>query len=177
MPRPIDPTCLDCSALSQSEAIALHSLGGEGRECWDEKRCPRKRSHYRNRKENIAKLRGAYQAKKVQGEAIDGADVIEIAVAAPTVGLLYLYREARQDAHLHAIAVAVWQGNQKVAEVAPVHCLGMTNRQVNQYLRQVLQELGDRYGITEFEPPIRLEPSECPLMDCPLTDSLWTLSN
>ncbi len=93
---------------------------------------------------------------------------IFVPVHAPPVALLYLFRENRQDAHLHAIAGAIWQGNLKLADVAPVHCMGMTNRQVNEYLRNVLGVVGDKYGITEFEPPIRMEPSECPMQDCPL---------
>jgi hypothetical protein len=95
-------------------------------------------------------------------------DQIFVPVQAPPVALLYLFREDRQDAHLHAIAVAIWQGNRKLAEVQPVHCMGMTNRQVNEYLRNVLGVVGEKYGITEFEPPIRMEPMECPMQDCPL---------
>jgi hypothetical protein len=26
----------------------------------------------------------------------------------------------------------------------------------------------EKFGITEFEPPIRMEPMECPMSDCPL---------
>lgn len=96
------------------------------------------------------------------------SEAIFIPVQAPPVALLYLFREHRQDAHLHAISAAVWQGNQRLAEIAPVHCLGMTNRQVNQYLRNVLDVVGEKFGITEFEPPIRMEPMECPMQDCPL---------
>jgi hypothetical protein len=61
--------------------------------------------------------------------------------------------------------------------VEPVHCLGMTNRQVNLYLREVLNVLGDRYGITEFEPPIRMEPNECPMVACPLKERAWQHSS
>ncbi len=165
--RPLNKKCLDCSSLPQAQAIALHGPGTQT-ECWNPKTCPRRRSHYRHRKTNIEKLRGAYQAGKVAGQQVETAEEIFIPVVAPPVALLYLYRANRQDAHLHAIAVSVWQGNEKLAEIAPVHCLGMTNRQVNQYLRNVLNVVGDRFGITEFEPPIRLEPQECPLEECPL---------
>ena len=51
-----------------------------------------------------------------------------------------------------------------------IHCMGMTNRQVNQYLRQVLSVLSQRYGITQFEPEIRLEAIECPINPCPLKE-------
>jgi hypothetical protein len=95
-------------------------------------------------------------------------DRIFVPVQAPPVALLYLFREDRQDAHLHAISVAIWQGDHKLAVVEPVHCLGMTNRQVNEYLRNVLAVVGEKFGIGEFEPPIRMEPMECPMDECPL---------
>jgi hypothetical protein len=167
MARKINPLCLDCSRLTQSEAIALHGPGTKTG-CWNARTCPRRRSHYRHRLENNAKQRGGYRALKTAGQAVEMMPHIFIPVKAPPVTLLYLFRENRQDAHLHAISAAVWQGNQKLAEVQPVHCLGMTNRQVNEYLRNVLEVVGEKFGITEFEPPIRMEPMECPMSDCPL---------
>jgi hypothetical protein len=84
------------------------------------------------------------------------------------VALLYLYREARKDAHLHAIAVTIWQGDTKLEEISATHCFGMTNSQVRQYLQTVLQDLHQRYSIKTFEPEIRFEPSFCPIQPCPL---------
>jgi hypothetical protein len=165
--RRISPLCLECSRLDQSSAIALHGPGTKTG-CWNPRTCPRRRSHYRHRLENNAKQRGGYRALKTAGQAVEVGESIFVPVQAPPVALLYLFRENRQDAHLHAIAVAVWQGNRKLADVAPVHCLGMTNRQVNEYLRKVLEVVGEKFAITEFEPPIRMEPTECPLHDCPL---------
>jgi hypothetical protein len=165
--RPVQQKCLDCSRLDQQNAIALHGPGTKTG-CWNPKTCPRRRSHYRHRLENNAKQRGGYRAGKTEGQTVEMMPHIFIPVKAPPVALLYLFRENRQDAHLHAIAAAVWQGNQKLAEVAPVHCLGMTNRQVNEYLRNVLEVVGEKFGITEFEPPIRMEPMECPMQECPM---------
>ena len=170
MARHIQQKCLDCSRLSQSEAIEKHGPGTKTA-CWNAKTCPRRRSHYRHRLDNNAKQRGGYRAAKTAGQAVEVSEEIFVPVQAPPVALLYLFRENRQDAHLHAISAAVWQGNQKLAEVAPVHCLGMTNGGVNKYLRNVLEVVGDKFGITEFEPPIRMEPLECPLAECPLKGS------
>lgn len=167
MARPVEQKCLDCSRLSAADAIALHGSGTKTG-CWNPKTCPRRRSHYRHRLENNAKQRGGYRMLKTAGQAVEVGESFFIPVKAPPVALLYLFRENRQDAHLHAISAAVWQGNQKLAEIAPVHCLGMTNRQVNEFLRNVLEVVGEKFGITEFEPPIRMEPMECPMSDCPL---------
>jgi hypothetical protein len=179
MPKSPNQKCLECAqSLSRSEAKQVHGptdQGGDG--CWVDNRCDSKRSHYRNRKENNAKQRGQYHAGKVANQAVEVKESIFIPVQAPPVALLYLYRANRKDAHLHAIAVSVWQGNEKLDEVEPVHCMGMTNRQVNLYLREVLNVLGDRYGITEFEPPIRMEPNECPMVECPLKERAWQHSS
>ena len=128
------------------------------------------RSHYLDRMENNAKQRGRYRALKTAGQAVEMSEGIFVPVQAPPVALLYLFRENRQDAHLHAIAGAVWQGNRKLEDLVPVHCMGMKNRHVNQYLRNVLEEMGKKYGVVEFLPEIRMEPSECPIRPCPLKE-------
>jgi hypothetical protein len=171
MARKINPLCLECSRLDQQDAIALHGPGTKTG-CWNARTCPRRRSHYRHRLENNAKQRGGYRALKTAGQAVEVSESIFVPVQAPPVALLYLFRENQQDAHLHAISAAIWQGNQKLADILPVHCLGMTNRQVNEYLRNVLDVMGEKFGITEFEPPIRMEPMECPMSDCPLKISV-----
>lgn len=133
-------------------------------------RCDRKRHHYRHRKESNAKRRGEYADQKAITTSAETIETLSIPVQAPPVALLYLYKDKPKDAHLHALAVSVWRGSEKLAEIEAVHCMGMTNTQVNRYLKEVLRVLRERYGITEFEPPIRLEPTECEIADCPLKD-------
>ncbi len=169
MARHIQQKCLDCSGLSQQEAIALNGPG-TNTGCWSARVCPRRRSHYRHRLDNNAKQSGKRRAAKTAGQAVEMMPRIFIPVKAPPVALLYLFRENRQDAHLHAISAAIWQGNQKLYEVEPVHCMGMTNRQVSEYLRNVLAVVGEKFGITEFETQIRMEPMECPILPCPLKE-------
>ena len=173
MGRPINKRCLECSKLSQKDAIAKHGLGS-ATACWNPKTCPRKRSHYRNRKGNNQRQKAQYRDKNPKSTPVETTETLSIPVQAPPVALIYLYREKRQDAHLHALAGSVWQGSEKLAEIEAVHCMGMTNTQVNRYLREVLKVLCDRFGITEFEPPIRMEPTECEIPACPLKDRLRT---
>lgn len=143
--------------------LELHGETGDG--CWNPKVCHRRRSHYRNRAEVNAKRRG----QRVQRLAeLPKVEIVDVAAQVPPVALLYLYRDKPKDAHLHAVAITVWQGDRKLAETQPIHCIGMTNRQVNQYLRQVLGKLEQQYGIRQFEPEIRMEPIECPIDPCPL---------
>jgi hypothetical protein len=97
--------------------------------------------------------------------------LLTVPVVLKPVAYLYLYREKRQDAPLHAIAVSVWQGDERLAEVNPIHCAGMRNQQIQAYLMDVLKTLRQRYGITKFEPEVRLDPVECPINPCPFKPS------
>ncbi|MEM6839734.1 MAG: hypothetical protein AAF609_23220 [Cyanobacteria bacterium P01_C01_bin.120] len=166
MPRRIDPKCLDCAQLSVAQAREQHGPAGD--DCWTESRCHRKRSHYRNRRDNNASRRSQYQQVRQQQIAATAPETLEVSLNFKPVAYLYLYRQKRQDAPLHAIAVSVWQGDQQVLQVKPIHCAGMRNQQIQGYLTDVLKALKEQFGITKFEPEVRLEPTECPISPCPL---------
>lgn len=171
MPRRIDPKCLACAQLDAEEAIALH--GPTGDNCWDSKRCPRRRSHYRNRRENNAKRRAERLAEQqlAQEKPVEpGPERVSISLDLQPVAYLYLYREKRKDSPLHAIAISVWEGDKKVMEIEPIHCSGLRNRQISDYLGKALAYLKTRYGISKFESEVRMEPLECPLSPCPLRE-------
>ena len=169
MPRKIDPKCLECAQLPVAEAREQHGPDGDG--CWHEQRCHRRRSHYRNRRDINAERRSLYrQAVKIQKAEL-APDTLQVAIPLKPVAYLYLYRQKRQDAPLHAIAVSVWQGEQRLLEVTPIHCAGLRNQQIQAYLMEVLRSLRQNYGITKFEPDVRLEPQECPITPCPLKHS------
>lgn len=180
MARSIDPKCQECCQLPIETAKALHGELGDG--CWNDRICHRRRSHYLNRDDNNQKRRGQYALSKVHqaqsqephrfSKSIATAISPDTPPTVPPVALIYLYREKRKDAHLHAITVSVWQGDQKLEQFQPTHCMGMTNTQVRQYLQGILQELNLRYGIREFEPEIYRDPMLCPIAPCPLKDQL-----
>ncbi|MBD2068692.1 hypothetical protein H6F93_14370, partial [Leptolyngbya sp. FACHB-671] len=67
-----------------------------------------------------------------------------------------------------AIAAEIWQGQQKVAVVPPVHCVGMVPSQVHQYVGKILSVLETRYGIKKFASQTRLDPELCAVRPCPL---------
>jgi len=164
MARPVNQKCWQCSQMSVAEARDLHGETGDG--CWNEQTCHRKRSHYRNRADNNQKRKGDYSSIKAERETAIRSN--QPAPNAPSIALLYLYRDARKDAHLHALAIAVWRGNVKLEEIPATHCMGMTNGQVRQYLQTVLADLHQRYRIQTFEPEIRYDSCFCPIQPCPL---------
>ena len=84
---------------------------------------------------------------------------------------LYIWREKRKDAPVHAIAASVFKDGAKVLEVAPIHCAGYRKRQLEKYVqKEVMGYLNARFGITFFADEIRLEPMECPIAGCPWGD-------
>ena len=176
MPRRVSKKCVACAQLSAADAQQLH--GKKGDDCWDEKRCPRRRSHYRNRQQLNEKRRLAYQ-QQVAGEvSAEGAvETVSLPVADSSVPYanLYIWREKRKDAPIHAIAASVFQNGSKVLEVAPIHCAGYRKRQLEKYVQKdVMSYLRARFGITFFADEIRLEPMECPIDGCPWHDRLMS---
>ena len=171
MPRKVNKKCVACTQLSVAEAKQLH--GKEGDDCWSDKRCPRRRSHYRNRQQLNEQRRLQYQQ---QANAVPSEGTVEtvsllVAEASAPYANLYIWREKRKDAPVHAIAASVFKDGAKVLEVAPIHCAGYRRRQLEKYVQKdVMGYLNSRFGITFFADEIRLEPMECPIAGCPWGD-------
>ena len=172
MPRRVNKKCVACAQLNAAQARQLHGEKGDG--CWHEKRCPRRRSHYRHRQTLNEKRR--LQSKRVSDDVSAGAvETVSLPVAETSLPYanLYIWREKRKDAPIHAIAMSVFQNNSKVLEVAPIHCAGYRKRQLETYVQQgVMGYLKARFGITFFADEIRLEPIECSIAGCPYHDRL-----
>ena len=174
MPRKINKKCIACAQLSADEAQHLHGPDGDG--CWSEQRCPRRRSHYRNRRQVNEERRLQYRV--AQGDEVTpdaGVETVSLLVAddSQPYANLHIWREKRKDAPIHTIAASVFQDGSKVLEVAPVHCAGYRKRQLEKYVQKdVMGYLNARFGITFFADEIRLEPIECPIAECPWNDRL-----
>ncbi|MEL6385367.1 MAG: hypothetical protein AAFQ89_23460 [Cyanobacteria bacterium J06626_18] len=172
MPRRADPRCIACAQLSAEKARKLHGQKGDG--CWNEKRCHRKRSHYRNRRTQNEKRRAEYRQQAGPPQSDTGVETVSLEVAETSMPYanLYIWKEKRKDAPVHAIAASVYVESSKVLEVAPIHCAGYRRRQLERYVEgKVIPYLQARFGITHFSNEIRLEPIECPIEGCPLSDT------
>lgn len=169
MPRRVDKKCVACAQLEAAQARQLH--GKQGDNCWHEKRCPRKRSHYRHR-QVLNEKRRLQRQQKFDAVAAAEKEVETVSLPVAETSLphanLYIWREKRKDAPIHAIAATVFQNGSKVLEVAPIHCAGYRRSQIQKYVQQnVMGYLKARFGITFFADEIRLEPIECPIAGCP----------
>ena len=81
-------------------------------------------------------------------------------------GVLQVWRESREDSPIHAIGVEIWEQNNKIAMVAPVHCAGWLPSQVHEYLRQALTVLDTEYGFKKFASQVLINPEQCPIRPC-----------
>ena len=175
MARRVSKKCVECAQLSATDAQQLHGKNGDG--CWHDKRCPSKRSYYRNRQRLNEKRRLQYQQQVAGVTALGEGTAETVSLLTTEASLpyanLYIWREKRKDAPLHAIAASVFQGGSKVLEVAPIHCAGYRRRQLEKYVQTVVMGyLKARFGITFFAEEIRLEPVECRIPGCPYHDQL-----
>ncbi len=147
--------------LSAEQAQALH--GAEGGRCWNPSVCYSRRSYARHR-DRINQTR----SRKRQEGALEQISVEFEPLATLVYGVLVIYRQAGADTPVHAIAAEIWQGQEKVAIVPPVHCAGMVPSQVHQYMGKLLSVLEERYGMKKFASQMRLDPELCGLHPCPL---------
>ena len=94
--------------------------------------------------------------------------VVPPAAPIAPAAILVLYRQ-HANAPVHAVAAEVWQGEQQVAAVAAVHCMGLKGDRVSAYIKAVLASLNQQFGVTRFEDVIKEVPvAHCPIEPCPL---------
>jgi hypothetical protein len=131
--------------------------------------CHKRRSYYRNRDRYNASKRKQYRGVAVTAEVDDGKGTVLTVV--PTVvpaAVLYLYR-ARVDDPLHAIGAELWLGQSKVAQIEPVHTMGLMPAQIKVFLKEILTAFSAQVpGVTQFEVQKELSPDCCPIRPCPL---------
>ncbi len=168
MPKKTGHNCAGCSKLSNTEAQA--------KPCWDGQRCPNRR-HYQRNKQRISQERKVSRVVRLENDEPEGLRQRPRTIAInPPIGVaasIIFYRE-RRDAPVHAIAAEVWQGGKKVLSVQPMHCVGLSSKQVvEELMPNILQSCSSELGveITKFAHRIELHPSQCPITPCPLCPS------
>ncbi len=163
MARPDQEKCRLCSKLTSQEAQQRHGAEGDG--CWDDQRCHNRRSYYRHRG-----VRN-YNRKSKRQQSGDGSSVVTLAIPAPAIAaaVVHWYRETKQSP-LHAISAELWIGNDRVAKMEPVHCLGLTELQVKTLLLRILEGFSQQGGqkVERFRAAVELHPQNCPIRPCPL---------
>ncbi len=162
MPKKVAHNCFQCSKLSHDEALT--------KSCWDADRCPNRR-HYQRNKERISQQRRSLKTQTKLSDHADRSTTIEIAHPIGTAASIIFYRE-RQDAPVHAISAEIWQGNEKVLKVKPMHCLGLSPAQVVEMMKEILSVCSTELEVelAKFASKVELHPSLCPIRPCPLCE-------
>jgi hypothetical protein len=159
--------CRLCSKLSTQEAQERHGVTGDC--CWEDQRCHNRRSYYRHRG-----VRNHHRKQKRRGEQViaeTGATaILDIPVPAVPAAVIHWYRETK-DAPLHASGAELWMGNDRVAKIESVHCLGLTELQVKTVLLRILDGFSQHVGmkVERFRSSVELHPQNCPIRPCPLS--------
>lgn len=179
MPRPSQEKCRLCSKLSAVQAQERHGAEGDG--CWDSNRCHDRRSYYRHRSIKNYNRKARRQTEQEQGlqqtEGDGGSPsrVTTIKIPAPAIpaAIAYWYRETK-NSPLHALGAELWIGNDRVAKIEPVHCLGLTEIQIKTLLLRILEGFSQHCGskVERFRSSVELNPLNCPIRPCMLHPEL-----
>jgi hypothetical protein len=170
MARPDSEKCRLCSKLSSAEAQQRHGATADG--CWDDQKCHNRRSYYRHRgiRNHTRKQQRRNETQNEVKESDRATTVtIEIPVPAIPAAVVHWYRETK-DSPLHALGAELWVGNDRVAKIEPVHCLGLTELQVKTLLLRILDGFSQHSGLKleRFRTAVELHPLNCSIRPCPL---------
>jgi hypothetical protein len=149
--------------LSAVQAQGLHGSEGDG--CWNPAVCYSRRSYARHRDRIQQTRQRQRKAAPMETITVPFEPLTQLVFA-----VLVVYRRAGGDTPVHAIGADIWQGQEKVAMVPPIHCLGMVPSQVHAYVGKMLSLLEERYGIQKFASQLKLDPALCSIRPCPLQD-------
>lgn len=167
MSRPDSEKCRLCSKLTTSVAKQRHGI--EGDRCWDDAHCHNRRSYYRHR--GVRNYNRKQRRQQLSQETIDPTQLVTLSIPVPTApaAVAHWYRE-RKTSPLHALGAELWIGNDRVAKIEPVHCLGLTEMQIKTLLMRILDGFSQHIGIKieRFRSSVELNPLNCPIRSCPL---------
>jgi hypothetical protein len=152
MPKPLNFQCLECSRHTTEWAKTIHGEHGDG--CWNPKRCHDRRYSYRQRDRSLTDAQ---------------TDTISLAPPISYYAILYLYKEPGEKP-LHALSAELWDGQQAVCKIEPIHCFGLTAGKIRAFSQQVLQAFSDKYQVIlpQYKEMFELSPALCPIRPCPL---------
>jgi len=171
MARPDQEKCRLCSKLSVKEAKQRHGTMGDC--CWDEAHCHNRRSYYRHRGvRNYNRNQQRHQRQEQSAIELPlNCQIVTLEIPAPAIpaAIAHWYRETK-DSPLHALGAELWIGNDRVAKIAPVHCLGLTQMQIKTLLLRILDGFSEHCGIKveRFRSSVELHPLNCSIRPCPM---------
>ncbi len=160
MPRSLPHNCDACSKLSAPQARLKH--------CWEDKRCPDRRSYHR--KKGTTAIRRKEQRQNLSINTISGVDGKPFDLDIPDIYAAELCLWVnRSNNTIHAIGARLYCGSVMTDRTQVIHCLGLTNAQVKQVGRSILLAMSAQHGnvpLPKFRVVKEFDASLCPLTDC-----------
>jgi hypothetical protein len=168
MPRPINEKCRRCAKLTEEQAKRQHGVDGD--DCWAGQPCHDRRSYYRHREtKNLRRRQQRHQSEPQPSTSHPPTISISLPAPANPAAVAQFYRETKASP-LHAIGAELWLGNHRALRIEPIHCLGMTESQIEQFLKGALTSFSEHIEqkIDRFRSAVELHPENCPSRPCPL---------
>ncbi|PSB41201.1 hypothetical protein [Chamaesiphon polymorphus] len=159
MPAKLPHNCQACAKLSAPQA--------REKNCWDDNRCPDRRSYHRTKAATAIRRKERRQNAAIGqglGSATEQTDSIVPKVYAAE---LCLWINLSNNT-IHAIGARLYCGSVMKDRIEARHCLGMTKAQLQESGRNILLALSTKHGISlvTFRVTREFDASLCPLTDC-----------
>ena len=160
MPTKLPHNCAACSKLSADQA--------RQKNCWDDNRCPDRRSYHRTKAATAIRRKERRQNAAISqglGSATEPTDPIVPNIYAAE---LCLWINLSNNT-IHAIGARLYCGGVLTDRIEAIHCLGLTEAQLKQAGRNILLALSaqhDGIALAKFRVIKEFDSTLCPLTDC-----------
>jgi hypothetical protein len=160
MPTKLPHNCAACSKLSADRA--------RQKNCWDDNRCPDRRSYHRTKAATAIRRKERRQNAAISQELGAVGSVAEPIVPNVYAAELCLWVN-RSNNTIHAIGARLYCGSVLTDKIEAIHCLGLTEAQLKATGRNILSALSaqhDGIALAKFRAIREFDSTVCPLTDC-----------
>jgi hypothetical protein len=160
MPTKLPHNCEACARLS--------ALQAREKNCWDDNRCPDRRSYHRTKAATAIRRKERRQNAAISQELGSATEPTDPIVPKIYAAELCLWVN-RSNNTIHAIGARLYCGAVLTDRIEAIHCLGLTEAQLKQTGRNILLALSAQHdGITlaKFRVIKEFDSTLCPLTDC-----------
>ena len=167
MPTKLPHNCEACSKLSAPQA--------REKKCWEDKRCPDRRSYHRKKAATAIRRKEQRQNSAIASLSFRSDTIVgvngqpfDLSIPNTYAAELCLWIN-RSNNTIHAIGARLYCGGVMTDRVSVIHCLGLTNAQVKQVGRSILLAMSashENMPLSKFRVIKEFDASLCPLADC-----------
>jgi hypothetical protein len=160
MPTKLPHNCEACARLS--------ALQAREKNCWDDNRCPDRRSYHRTKAATAIRRKERRQNAAISQELGPATEQTDPIVPNVYAAELCLWVN-RSNNTIHAIGARLYCGSVLTDKIQAIHCLGLTEAQLKQTGRNILLALSaqhDGIALAKFRAIVEFDSTLCPLTDC-----------